>query len=113
MDLGALALGPRLQDGGQRRHHVQIFGVEAPEVLVGEDQPHARVLVDPQHVGGAEAQVVVFEHEAPAHRFGQRRPGLDPAPVARGPVAVGAPDMDHHHGLGAKLHQIEHLGLGG
>ena len=77
-----------------------------------EDQPHSRMAVDPQDVGGTEPEIVMLEHEAPAHGFGQGLPGLDPARVAGGAVPIGAPDMDHHDGLRPEFHQIEHLGLG-
>ena len=38
-------------------------GVKAPEVLVVEHDLHAGVPVDPEHVRGAEVQVVVLEHQ--------------------------------------------------
>ncbi len=80
-------------------------------MLVVENEPHARVLVNPQNVRGAEAEVVMLQHQAPPHGLGQGLPRLHPARVALAPVAIRAAHMDHHDGFGPKPHQVEHFGL--
>ena len=82
-------------------------------MLVIEDQPHAGVLMNPQHVGGAEPDVVVFEHKRRCTGSGSVAHGLHPTAAACRPVAVGAADMNHQDRFGTKLHQVEHLGLRG
>ena len=113
VDLRADIRGPSPQDRPQRLDHVVPLRIVAPEVLVVEDQPHARPLVDPQHVRGAEAQIVMLEHQPSAYRLRQPLPGSRPARSAPLEVPVDATDMGDDHGLGPLLHAVEHVGLRG
>ena len=65
-------------------------------MLVVEHDPHAGVPVDPEHVRGAEAQVVVLEHQTATDMLRQRAPCLNPTAYARWAISVGTSDVNHH-----------------
>ncbi len=80
-------------------------------MLVVEHASHARAFVDPEHVRGGEADIVVLEDQPPFHVRGAPVPALDPASAAGLVIVVDAADMRDHHGLVVLLHPVQHLGL--
>ncbi len=80
-------------------------------MLVVEHAAHAGALMDPEHVRGGEADVVVLEDEPAFHMLGAFVPALDPAGAAGLVVVVDAADMGDHDRLVVLLHPVEHLGL--
>jgi hypothetical protein len=111
--LGRTPLRPGSKHGTGGLTHVEPLRIEAPEVLVVEDEAYARFAVNPERVGGAETDVVVLENEAGPRVLGQGAPSFDPTRCARTAVAVAAADMDHDDGLVPEFHAVEDLGLTG
>ena len=111
VDLGAHPCGPGREEPFQHIAHREPLGIEAPHVLVIEDAAHARPLVDPQHVRGREADVVILQHQASADMLGALLPPLNPACAARLVIVVHPADMRDHHRLVVELHPVQHLGL--
>src|SRR5437764_13136326 len=83
------------------------FRVEAPEVLMIEDQPNTGLLVNPQDVGWSVAKVVVLQNQAGLGRFREPVENPNPSLAAAAPIAVHASDVDTNHSLRSKLNGIK------
>ena len=113
MDLGPDAGGPACHEFFERVAQVEPLGIEAPEMLIVEDQADAGARVNPQHVGRREADVVVFKDETAANMLGALLPPRDPAGAAGLVIVIDAADMGDHHRFVVQLHTVEHFGLAG
>jgi len=80
-------------------------------MLVVEHEPHAGPLVNPQRVGGREADIVILQHQPALDVLGAFLPPLDPARAAGVVVVVDAADVRDHHRLVVQPHAVEHFRL--
>src|SRR3954462_15832870 len=109
MNLRTYSRRPRPQYSTHRVAKLQALRVKTPEVLVIENKANSRLLMNPQHVSGAESHVVVLQHQPALHVRRQLLPGAHPSRSAVLSTAVRTSYVDHHHCLGTEFHQVEHL----
>lgn len=82
-------------------------------MLIVEDAAHPRPLLNPQHIGGGEAQIVILQYQPGADMIRALLPSLDPAGAARLAIVIDATDMGDDHRLRVQPHPVEHLRLAG
>src|ERR1700710_130711 len=111
MDFGPNAGWPGRYEALQRIPHVQALRVQAPEMLVIEHATDACAFMDPQHIGGREADVVVLQDKPSLDVLGALFPTSNPTSTAGIMIVIHATDMGDHHGLVILLHPVEHFGL--
>jgi hypothetical protein len=78
-----------------------------------ENQRHAAEAVHFQHIGRAEGNVVVLQHEPPPRVLREPLVRLRPALPRRYSIPVNTTHMDHHHAFRSHLHAVQDLGLAG
>jgi hypothetical protein len=78
-----------------------------------EDQWNTGPLVHIQHIRGAEANVIVFEHQSPLGWLGQISITRNPTVQSGALVVVNSAHMDDNDRLWTGTHRVEYLCLRG